>query len=274
MNRPDLVRRPCVAGQFYPDDPEELRRLLSSFKVSSASKREAIGCLLPHAGYIYSGKVAAQTLAEIKIRDTLILIGPNHTGNGPDFSLMPAGSWQTPFGNVEIDADLAGLFLARCEHLKSDTFAHIEEHSLEVELPILQYFRKDFKIVPITIKTDSLSALKAVSDDLSAVIAENGLKDKCMLIASSDMTHYESLRSAEKKDALAIKAITGLDEDGLEKAVRGSSISMCGFAPAVILVRSARHLGAKIGRLVKYQTSGDVSGDISSVVGYAGITIS
>jgi AmmeMemoRadiSam system protein B len=148
MSRPDLVRRPCVAGQFYPDDPEELLRLISSFKPSSARKQDAIGCLLPHAGYIYSGKVAAQTLAEVNIRDTLILIGPNHSGNGPDFSLMPAGSWQTPFGNVEIDAGLAGLFLARSKYLKADTFAHVDEHSLEVELPILQYFRKRFQDCP------------------------------------------------------------------------------------------------------------------------------
>ncbi len=268
------VRKPSVSGQFYPADADELLELISSFSNKAAQKQDAIGCLLPHAGYIYSGKVAIQTLSEIKIRDTLILLGPNHSGNGPDFSLMPQGYWQTPLGNVEIDFRLADLFLSNSKYLKVDTFAHIDEHSLEVLLPMLQYFKRDFKIVPITIKADELNVLKKVGQELAGVLIKHGLISSSMFIASSDMTHYEPQKSAQKKDALAVEAITALDEDKLEAVVRQADISMCGFAPTVVMLKAVKLLGAKKGRLVQYQTSGDVSGDTSSVVGYAGITIS
>ena len=268
------IRRPSVCGQFYPADPKELLKLISSFAVKTAQKQEAIGCVLPHAGYVYSGRVATQTLSGINIKDTVILLGPNHSGNGPSFSLMPQGYWQTPFGNVEIDSQVANLFLSGSKYLKADNFAHVDEHSLEVELPILQYFKKSFKFVPITIKTDELNVLKLVAEELAEAISKNNLISSTMFIASSDMTHYEPQKSAEKKDALAIEAITALDEDKLERVVKQLSISMCGFAPVAVLLRAARILGAKNGKLIKYQTSGDASGDTSSVVGYAGITIS
>jgi hypothetical protein len=274
MTNQSNIRKARVAGQFYPDNPKALLDLISSFKFKAAQKHDVLGCLLPHAGYIYSGKVAAQTLAGVNIKDTVVLLGPNHSGNGPDFSLMPQGYWQTPLGNVEVDSRLANLFLSSSQYLKADTFAHIDEHSLEVELPILQYFRKDFKIVPITIKAQALDLLKTVADQLADVIIKHDLARSSMFICSSDMTHYEPQRIAERKDSLAIEAMLALDEDKLEAVVRKSDISMCGFAPAVVLLRVCRILGAKNGKLVKYQTSGDASGDISSVVGYAGITIS
>ena len=267
------IRKPSVAGQFYPAEPDGIFEMISSFTGKPGQKQDVIGCVLPHAGYVYSGRVATQTLSGVNIKDTVILLGPNHSGNGPAFSLMSQGYWQTPLGNVEIDSRLADLFLSSSKYLKADTFAHVDEHSLEVELPILQYFRKDFKIVPITIKTDELNTLKIVAEELAGVIIKNNLISSCMFIASSDMTHYESQKSAEKKDALAIEAIIALDEDKLERAVKQLSISMCGFAPVAVLLKAARLLGAKKGKLIKYQTSGDASGDISSVVGYAGITI-
>ena len=267
------IRKPSVSGQFYPSSPDDLCGLISSFAGKVGQKQDVLGAVLPHAGYIYSGRVATQTLAGVNIKDTVILLGPNHSGNGPAFSLMPQGYWQTPLGNVEIDSRLANLFLNSSKYLKADTFAHADEHSLEVELPILQYFRKDFKIIPVTIKTDELSILKIVAEELAEVIIKNNLIGSSMFIASSDMTHYEPQKSAEKKDALAIEAITALDEDKLEAQVKLSGISMCGFAPVAVLLRVARLLGAKKGKLIKYQTSGDANGDTSSVVGYAGITI-
>jgi len=267
------IRKPSVAGQFYPANPDELSALISSFRVKVSQKQDVLGCVLPHAGYIYSGSVATQTLSGVNIKDTVILLGPNHTGNGPAFSLMSQGYWQTPLGKVEIDSQLANLFLSSSRYLEADTFAHVDEHSLEVELPILQYFRKSFKIVPITIKTEELGILKIVAEELAGAIMKNNLISSTMFIASSDMTHYEPQKSAEKKDALAIEAITVLDEDKLEAVVKQLSISMCGLAPIVVLLRATRLLGAKNGKLIKYQTSGDASGDISSVVGYAGITI-
>jgi len=274
MMKQTNIRKACVAGQFYPDERDELFALISSFVVKTAQRQDVLGCILPHAGYVYSGRVAAQTLSVVNIKDTVILLGPNHTGNGPAFSLMPQGYWQTPFGNVEIDSRMADLFLGSSKYLKADLFAHMDEHSLEVELPILQYFRKDFKIVPITIKTEELDALKMAAEELAGVIIKHNLISSCMFIASSDMTHYEPQKNAEKKDALAIEAITALDEDRLAQVVKKSAVSMCGFAPVSVLLKAARLLGAKQGRLVKYQTSGDASGDTSSVVGYAGITIS
>ncbi|MDD5561304.1 MAG: AmmeMemoRadiSam system protein B [Candidatus Omnitrophica bacterium] len=268
------IRKPSAAGQFYPSQPDVILEMISSFGSGRiAQKQNAIGCMLPHAGYAYSGSVAVQTLSGISIKDTVILLGPNHYGSGPDFSLMVRGYWQTPLGNVEIDSRLANLFLSSSRYLEADTLAHTDEHSLEVELPMLQYFKKDFKIVPIVIKNDELDKLKIVADELAGVIIRNNLINSIIFVASSDMTHYESQKSAERKDAMAIEAITALDEDKLGAVVKRADISMCGFAAVAVLLRAARLLGAKKGRLVKYQTSGDVSGDTSSVVGYAGVTI-
>ncbi|MCX5693923.1 MAG: AmmeMemoRadiSam system protein B [Candidatus Omnitrophica bacterium] len=268
------LRKPVVAGQFYPSDVKELKALISSFVDKQAQKKDVLGCVLPHAGYVYSGKVAAYTISGIKIKSTVVLLGPNHTGMGATFSIMPQGIWQTPLGNIEIDSKLAGLFLNKSRHLEADNLAHLEEHSLEVELPILQYCEKDFKIIPIAVKTDDLSALNQVAQDLASVVMENNLISSVMFVASSDLTHYESQEAAKVKDMSAIEAIIDLDEHKLKERMNKLNISMCGFAPIAILIKVAKLLGAKKGELIKYQTSGDVSGDRSSVVGYAGITIS
>jgi len=267
------LRRPVVAGQFYPAVAKDLNALISSFADKSAQKNDVLGCILPHAGYACSGKVAVCTISGVKIKETVVLLGPNHTGQGARFSVMPRGAWQTPLGNVEIDSKLADLFLEKSGYLEADSLAHLDEHSLEVELPILQYFGNDFKIVPIAIMADSLTELNAVGKELASVIIENNLKSSVMFIASSDLTHYEPQKSAEVKDALAIEAILSLDGARLKSAVETSRISMCGFAPIAVLIQAAKLLGAKRGKLIKYQTSGDASGDKSSVVGYAGITI-
>ena len=271
--KPINLRKPVVAGQFYPSGAKDLNAMISSFVDKTAQKIDCFGCILPHAGYIYSGKVAALTISGVKIKDTVVLLGPNHTGRGATFSIMPQGIWQTPLGNVEINSKLAGLFLGKSRYLEADSLAHLDEHSLEVELPILQYFRNDFKMVPISISTDDMSELNTVSQELASVIIENDLMHSVMFIASSDLTHYQPQESAKIKDALAIRAILGLDEQKLKVVVEESDISMCGFAPITILIKVAKLLGAKKGELIKYQTSGDVSGDKSSVVGYAGITI-
>jgi len=267
------VRKPAVAGQFYPSNAKDLKSMISSFADKRAQKNDVIGCVLPHAGYVYSGKVAVATISRVNIKDTVVLLGPNHTGLGADFSIMPQGTWQTPLGNVEINSQLADLFLSKSGYLEADALAHLDEHSLEVELPILQYFRRDFRIVPIAIKTDNLAILNEIAQSLAGVISENNLKGSVIFVASSDMTHYEPQKSAERKDALAIEAITALDEQRLGLAIKEFDISMCGFAPVAVLIKAAKILGAKTGSLIKYQTSGEASGDTSSVVGYAGITI-
>lgn len=267
------LRRPVVSGQFYPQDAEGLNSMIASFVDLQSQKTDCLGAILPHAGYVYSGKVAVQTVSVINIKDTVVLLGPNHTGQGSAISIMAEGSWQTPLGDVEIDTKLAELFLEKCRYLKIDHLAHLDEHSLEVELPILQYFRKDFKIVPIAMMADNLSLLEEVAQSLAMVIKENNLKSSTMFIASSDMTHYESQASAQRKDALAIEAIVALDGHKLQSQIKKFNISMCGFAPVAVLIKAAALLGAKKAKLIKYQTSGDVTGDNSSVVGYAGIII-
>lgn len=273
MTAQSILRKPVVSGQFYPSSKDALNSMIASFADKQAKKRDCLGAILPHAGYIYSGKVATQTVSGINIKDNLVLLGPNHTGQGAIFSIMPQGSWQTPLGEVEINSKLANSFLKKSRYLEIDNLAHSDEHSLEVELPILQYFRKDFKIVPIVLMSDDLSKLNEIAQSLAEVIDENNLKSSTMFIASSDMTHYEPLESAQSKDALAIEAIVALDEVKLESLVKKLSISMCGFAPVAVLIKAAKLLGAKGAKLIKYQTSGDATGDTSSVVGYAGITI-
>jgi AmmeMemoRadiSam system protein B len=272
MEKPNL-RKPVVAGQFYPADASDLRRQIESFSAKKAKKEDAIACVLPHAGYIYSGGVAAQTVSRISIRDKVILLGPNHTGYGTPFSIMASGSWLTPLGEVAIDEKLAGEILSSCELFEDDQQAHLYEHSLEVELPFLQYFKADFKIVPIAIASGNLAELKKAGKGIADAINKLDIKDSTLIVASSDMTHYEPQSSAENKDKQAIGAIIELDEDKLMQKVRQLNISMCGYAAVAVMLTAAKLLGAKKGELVKYQTSGSYSGDYNSVVGYAGLLI-
>jgi len=270
-----IIRKPIAAGlagrAFYNSSPEELKNQIKGLIDERASKSEVIACILPHAGYEYSGKVAGSTLSHVVIKNKIILLGPNHTGEGDEFSIMTEGVWQTPLGGVKIDSNLAKKIMENSKYLKDDFLAHEHEHSLEVELPLLQYLKKDFEIVPIAFMTNNISALKEIGREIAKTIA--GEKE-CFLIASSDMTHYESHDSAQKKDKMAIEAILELDEAKLMEIVSKYDITMCGYAPVIAVISAAKELGAKIGKLVKYQTSGESTGDYSSVVGYAGITIS
>ena len=270
-----IIRKPIAAGPagmaFYLSSPEGLKNQIKGLIDERAPKSEIIACVLPHAGYEYSGKVAADTLSHLVIKDKIILLGPNHTGEGEQFSIMTEGIWQTPLGEVKIDSNLAKNILSNSKYLKDDFIAHKHEHSLEVELPFLQYLKKDFEIVPIAFMTDDIEALREVGKDLAKTIA--GEKE-CLLIASSDMTHYESHDSARRKDKMAIEAILELDEVKLMETVSEFDITMCGYAPVIAAICAAKALGAKKGKLIKYQTSGESTGDYSSVVGYAGITIS
>ncbi|OGX41295.1 MAG: AmmeMemoRadiSam system protein B [Omnitrophica WOR_2 bacterium RIFCSPLOWO2_01_FULL_41_12] len=267
------LRKPAVAGQFYPLSNESLKEQIEILVDKELKKIDIIACMLPHAGYLYSGKVAAQTASQIKIRDTVILLGPNHTGYGVPFSIMTEGVWQTPMGEVAIDSALAKQILSHSSYLKEDSLAHLHEHSLEVELPFLQYFKTDFKIVPIILSTDQASILKEIGKEIAQTINASGIKDSIMLVASSDLTHYESQAQAQKKDKQAIQAILDLNEDTLMEKIQQLNISMCGYAPVITVIVAAKLLGAHSSRLIKYQTSGDITQDFESVVGYAGIII-
>jgi MEMO1 family protein len=267
------ARIPAVAGKFYPSSPDELKKLIAKFTPKDIVKKDAIACILPHAGYIYSGRVAVETVAEVNLKETIILLGPNHTGYGADFSIDASGEWQTPLGNIKVDSRLAQAIIKNCDFLTEDQLAHEYEHSLEVELPILQCFRDNFEIVPIAILSDDPQMLKKLGNGIAQAIKDSGAEKSVTLIASSDMTHYEPQAAAEKKDKTAIEAILGLDEDKLLRKIADLKITMCGWAPAMATITAAKLLGAKNAQLVKYQTSGDTTGDKTSVVGYAGITI-
>jgi len=267
------IRQAVVAGQFYPATEADIKKLIAGFVDTQTSKVDVIACMLPHAGYQYSGKVAAQTAARINIKDKVILLGPNHTGNGAAYSIMTEGAWQAPQGPLNIDSQLAKSILEGSQYLENDYLAHAEEHSLEVELPILQYFRNDFEIVPIAFMSDDLPVLKKIGEDIAGAVKKLKAQDKVLLVASSDMTHYEPQESARIKDKKAIEAILALSPDKLMRAVKDFNISMCGYAPAIVMLSVANSLGASSAQLISYQTSGDVTGDKSSVVGYAGIII-
>ncbi|MCX5704113.1 MAG: AmmeMemoRadiSam system protein B, partial [Candidatus Omnitrophica bacterium] len=267
------VRKPSVAGQFYQAMPAALREQIDSLVDKKADKIDALACMLPHAGYTYSGRVAAETVSRVNLKEKIILLGPNHTGSGAAFSIMTEGAWQTPLGEVKIDSLLAKKILANSKYLEDDPLAHTYEHSLEVELPFLQYFKSGFEIVPIVFMSDETELLKEIGREIAGVLGGPQIKDSVMIIASSDMTHYEPQAQAQKKDKEAIDAILELDEDKLMQKIKRFNISMCGYAPVIVMIKIAKLLGARCAELVKYQTSGDVSGDKGSVVGYAGIVI-
>ncbi|MEE9366624.1 MAG: AmmeMemoRadiSam system protein B [Dehalococcoidales bacterium] len=266
-----MIRQPVVAGQFYPASASQLKVMIEKMVDAEAEKQEVIGLVSPHAGYMYSGPVAGAVISRVKFKDTFIILGPNHTGRGKPLSIMSQGKWQTPFGDVEIDAELAQHLLSITHHLQEDDAAHAFEHSIEVQLPFLQYFRPDIRIVPITLSFASIDAYKEIGREIARAI--NDTKREAVIMASSDMTHYEPHDTAARKDRQAIDAILRLDEDELFRRVEEHNISMCGVAPVATLISAARELGATSAELVRYQTSGDTSGDYSAVVGYAGIII-
>ena len=272
-----MIRKAVVAGQFYPGNKKELEEKLSDLMGDtggSSIKKDAVyAVILPHAGYMYSGQVAADTLSSVELKDTLIILGPNHTGLGKPFSVMTEGSWQTPLGEVVIDTVLAQKIVVSSQYLKSDTLAHEMEHSIEVLLPFLQYAQKKLKFVPIVIARAEPFIYKQIARDIVRAIRELSLEKDVSIVASSDMTHYESQQAAQNKDNYAIESIIHLNADELLKRVEEKHITMCGVAPVAIMLDIVKELGATRAHLVNYRTSGDVTGDYDSVVGYAGIKI-
>jgi AmmeMemoRadiSam system protein B len=284
-----MIRHPAVAGQFYKGSPESLRKQVRDFIVPDAVKTKALGIVSPHAGLIYSGSVAGAVYSRIELPDTFVLIGPNHTGLGSPVSIMAKGQWETPLGLVEIDEKLADSILSTSRLIQEDSLAHLREHSLEVQLPFIQHFKKDFKIVPIQMLDTRLETCKEVGRAMAEAIKSRGQDSgasgqgeaqktfqttrNVLIIASSDMSHYEQAASAKEKDSKAIKQLLNLDPEGLYNVVREYGITMCGFGPAVAMLVACKLLGATRAELIKYANSGDVSGDFDQVVGYAGIVV-
>jgi len=264
-----MVREPYVSGEFYPSTENRLNSLIESFKVKETSKISARGLILPHAGYVYSGKVAAETVSRVLKKDSIFILGPKHTDYGESFSIWPKGKWKIPYKDIPIDEELASLILKNSKYIKEDYLAHRFEHSIEVELPILYYFFKDFKFVPLACDISSLNIYKSVAEEIVDIVRKNKLD--LLFIASTDMSHYEEDSIARKKDRLAIESIINLDEEDLLKKVKDNNISMCGVAPVAILICILKALQVKKAQVVLYQTSGDVTGDKFEVVGYSGI---
>ena len=267
------LRHPAVAGRFYPRNPEDLRAeaqvYLAQTKPAVAVK--AIGCIAPHAGYMYSGHVAGAVFAHIEVPPRCIVMCPNHTGMGHALAMMAEGAWETPLGDVPIDAELAAALKHRFPALHDDAAAHRAEHAAEVELPFLQLRQPELRFVPIALGTGQFEPMEQLGHALADVIAAQ--KYPVLIVASSDMNHYESDAITRVKDHRAIERILTLDARGLYDVVTEQDISMCGFGPAVAMLTAARQLGAKSAELVKYATSGDISGDREAVVGYAGVVV-
>jgi hypothetical protein len=269
------IRRPAVAGRFYPGDPQELRAdihfYLSSSDASSEPPIRAIGCIVPHAGYVYSGHVAGAVFSRIEIPELCIVLCPNHTGVGHALAIMSDGAWEIPLGKVPIDSTFAAKLKNNFDALQDDATAHRAEHATEVELPFLLVRQPKLRFVPITIGTSRFELLDRLGEVLASTIAAE--KNDILIVASSDMNHYESDAITRIKDHQAIERILTLDPHGLYDIVTQQAISMCGFGPAVAMLTAARKLGARSADLVKYATSGDISGDRERVVGYAGVVI-
>lgn len=265
------LRSPAVAGQFYTAAPHALRAEVESY-LQRGTKRTAqtLLAMVPHAGYMYSGKVAGKTLGSANLPDTIYLLGPNHTGRGAAVSVWNAGGWQTPLGTVQIDTEARDNLLAIDTFFEADTFAHVKEHSLEVLLPFIQVANPNARIVPIAIATSNQETLAFIGAVLAGALRKN---PNSGIVVSSDMSHYISANSAKELDSLALSMVETVDPQGLLSTVARNNISMCGVLPMVIGLIASEALGAKKAHITEYATSGDITGDTSQVVGYAGAII-
>lgn len=265
------LRMPAVAGHFYPGDHDSLLNEVDRHLAAGERRprMKAIGCVAPHAGYVYSGHVAGAVFGAIEMPQRFVILCPNHTGRGRPLAIQTSGAWRTPLGDVPIDEELAAALRREFPALEEDQEAHRREHALEVELPFLQVQVRDFKFVPICVGTARLDVLRGLGEAIARALRGH----HALLVASSDLNHYESDGITREKDAKAIEKVLALDPMGLHAVVQRESITMCGYAPTVAMLTAARALGATSAELLKYATSADVSGDRSTVVGYAGIAI-
>ena len=266
------VRPPAVAGMFYEGRQDRIENDVRTHLAARGDPpRAAFGAIVPHAGYVYSGPVAGAVYARLRIPSCAVILCPNHTGRGAPASLEPSDSWRTPLGDVPVNRRLADRLAELAPSLERDGAAHAREHSLEVQLPFLQVLRPDIEIVPVCLGARDLELCREVGEAFAQLRAME--EEAPLLIASSDMNHYESRLVGSRKDALALAKIEALDPEGLFATVLAEGISMCGFLPATALLFAARKAGASPARVVARRDSGDETGDVSSVVGYAGVIL-
>lgn len=266
------MREPVVAGRFYPANKNELQSVVDKYTRKTQRKPpiEACAVIAPHAGYVYSGQLAGRTLSTVHIPETVILVGPNHTGQGSPASLS-IEDWSTPLGPVRANTILAKLITKKSTTIVIDEAAHTFEHSLEVQLPFLQKLQQNLSVVPLTLGHLSYETCEEIADSLYRSISE--YSGKVLILASTDMNHFESRSVSQAKDRLALDAIEAMDPKSLYSTVHTNKISMCGFIPVVITLLTSLKLGAKTAMLLEHMDSGDISGDTGHVVGYAGVII-
>jgi AmmeMemoRadiSam system protein B len=266
-----MIREPAVAGTFYAASASALHKTVGSLLEGPADRMKALAVIAPHAGYMYSGAVAGSVFSAVQLPRRFILLGPNHTGRGVPFSLHPPGEWRTPLGLALVDRPLNEQLLQECSLLREDRAAHVNEHAIEVQLPFLQAQVEGMSFSAICVGSHDLGSLLALGRAMGRVVQASG--EPLLMVASSDMTHYESAEVATRKDRLAIDRVLSVDPEGLYRTVLEEDISMCGFSPAVAVLVACRDLGATAGKLIRYANSGDVSGDYEHVVGYAGMAV-
>jgi len=276
------IRTPAVAGMFYPKEKDELKTVIRDCFLHSfgpgkvpptANDENILGVICPHAGYMYSGPIATNSFYSVSSQkpELVIIVGPNHWGIGCGVAAMKEGQWQTPLGNVEVDTESAIQINKITKVIELDFFSHTRDHSLEVQVPILQeVYSHKFKILPIILINQDYRTAKEVG---SAIAKIANIK-KTMIIGSSDFTHYEENSYAHKQDKMLIEPILDLDVEGFYRVLQENQVSACGYGAIASTMVACKELGAKKGKLLKYATSGDVTGDKSSVVGYASIVFS
>ncbi len=266
-----MLRLPAVAGRFYPSDPSELSAVVREHtKTETGTEITRVrACLVPHAGYVYSGHVAGAVLSRIALPRKIIILGVRHFPRGQPAAILSSGAWRTPLGDAPIDEPLAEALRSACPLLREDNVAHSAEHSLEVQLPFLQVLAPGFAFVPLALGTIRFEDLVTVGEAIGQVLASS--QEEVLLLTTSDLNHYEDDATTRAKDGKAIDRLLALDARGLYDTCRNEKISMCGLGPAVAMLTALHALGAKHSELVRYATSADVSGDASAVVGYAGM---
>lgn len=266
-----MIRPSAVSGHFYPADKKKLALEIRQYTANENKKCVVRGCVVPHAGYRYSGHVAGAVYSAIEIPARCILLGPRHFPGGESMAIISKGSWHTPFGDAQIDTELAAQLKQACPLLREDSVAHQREHSLEVQIPFLQQLVPHLRFVPVVLATNRYQELEVLGHAVAQVITAQ--TEPVLLIASTDMNHYESDAITRTKDQKAIDRILELDPRSLYDTVRSEDITMCGYAATVAMLIAMRDRGATQAELVRYATSGDITGDRDEVVGYAGLIV-
>lgn len=264
------IRPTAVAGTFYPKDEVALREMLTRFCAGPAATRRTVRAIVaPHAGYLYSGAIAGEVYRKITVPAKAIIVCPNHYGGGKQISVWSEGEWETPLGNVPVDTELAGVFLQSVGESTGDRQAHLREHANEVHIPFLKFLRDDIQILPVTLGPLSLESCHLVAKAIAATVEAAGGKEKILVIASTDMSHYISAQQATLRDQPALQAIKSVAADGLYRAVVETDISMCGFVPTTAVLSATSTMGATRGEILRYGHSGEISKDFDRVVAYA-----